>query len=310
VRHYRNYDRIGGAAQPCRGTSNAAKPHPLRTRRRRSAFYRQCRHGAATVGGWRLAVIDLETGGQPFRLENGTALIANAEIYHYVELRQEMANASFTSKFDCKVALHFYSQDDEGFASRLRGMNAIAIHVPSERRLLLARDPFGIKQLYYTEGSFGFAFASEPQALIASGIVAADVRSEAAMELLQLQFTTGRETIFPGIYRVLPGETLVVESGRIARRLRRLSLPEGPPEEVDEATALDRLEAALMDSVEIHQRSDVPMACFCPTVSLNRPVRLANDTNCFTLSEAADGVGKEIDVVFGVILGTEVGAGW
>ncbi|MDA1325252.1 MAG: asparagine synthase (glutamine-hydrolyzing) [Proteobacteria bacterium] len=210
----------------------------------------------------RLAIIDLETGDQPFRLDDGVTLIANAEIYNYVELRREFANVSFTSKSDCEVALHLYSRDGDGFANRLRGMYAIAIHDPGERRLLLARDPFGIKQIYYTEGSFGFAFASEPQALIASGIVAADVRSEAAMELLQLQFTTGRETIFPGIYRVLPGETLIVESGRIARRLRRAALPEGPPEEVDEATALARLETALLDSVEIHQRSDVPYGMF------------------------------------------------
>ena len=210
----------------------------------------------------RLAVIDLETGDQPFYLEDGTALIANAEIYNYIELREQFANLRFTSKSDCEVALHLYRRDGDGFASQLRGMYAIALHDPGERRLLLARDPFGIKQLYYTEGSFGFAFASEPQALIASGIVAADVRSEAAMELLQLQFTTGRETIFPGIYRVLPGETLIVESGRIARRLRRLSLPEGPPEELDEETALVRLEAALMDSVDVHQRSDVPYGMF------------------------------------------------
>ena len=209
-----------------------------------------------------MAVIDLETGDQPFHLEDGTALIANAEIYNYIELRQELANVRFTSKSDCEVALHLYGRDGDGFATQLRGMYAIAIHDPGERRLLLARDPFGIKQLYYTEGSFGFAFASEPQALIASGIVAADIRSEAAMELLQLQFTTGRETVFPSIYRVLPGETLIVESGRIARRLRRSSLPEGPPEEVDEVTALARLEAALMDSVEIHQRSDVPYGMF------------------------------------------------
>jgi len=210
----------------------------------------------------RLAIIDLETGDQPFRLDDGVTLIANAEIYNYVELRREFATASFTSKSDCEVALHLYRRDGDGFANRLRGMYAIAIHDPGERRLLLARDPFGIKQIYYTEGSFGFAFASEPQALIASGIIAADVRSEAAMELLQLQFTTGRETIFPGIYRVLPGETLVVESGRIARRLRRAALPEGPPEEVDEATALARLETALLDSVDIHQRSDVPYGMF------------------------------------------------
>jgi len=210
----------------------------------------------------RLAVIDLVTGDQPFRLEDGSALIANAEIYNYIELRKELPDADFSSQSDCEVALHLYAREGDKFANRLRGMYAIAIHDPGERRLLLSRDPFGIKQLYYAEGPFGFAFASEPQALLASGIVAADVRPEAAMELLQLQFTTGRETIFPGIYRVLPGETLIVESGRIARRLRRSSLPEGPPEEVDEATALARLDAALTDSVGIHQRSDVPYGMF------------------------------------------------
>jgi asparagine synthase (glutamine-hydrolysing) len=221
-------------------------------------------HFAGSVGmaQQRLAIIDLETGDQPFTLENGTALIANAEIYNYVELKQEMSGVRFTSKSDCEVALHLYSRDGDGFADQLRGMYAIAIHDPAERRLVLARDPFGIKQIYYTEGAFGFAFASEPQALIASGVVRADVRAEAAMELLQLQFTTGRETIFPGIYRVLPGETLIVETGRIARRLRRSSLPEGPPEELDEATALARLETALTDSVGVHQRSDVPYGMF------------------------------------------------
>ena len=210
----------------------------------------------------RLAIIDLETGDQPFSLDDGTTLIANAELYNYVELRRELTNVNFSSKSDCEVALHLYAKDGDSFADCLRGMYALAIHDPGERRLLLARDPFGIKQIYYTEGSFGFAFASEPQALIASGMVAADVRAEAAMELLQLQFTTGRETIFPGIYRVLPGETLIVESGRVARRLRRSSLPDGPPEEVDEATALARLEEALMQSVEVHQRSDVPYGMF------------------------------------------------
>jgi asparagine synthase (glutamine-hydrolysing) len=210
----------------------------------------------------RLAIIDLETGDQPFTLDDGTALIANAEIYNYVELRAAMANLPFTTKSDCEVPLQLYGYEGERYAERLRGMYAIAIHDPGARRLLLSRDPFGIKQLYYAEGPFGFAFASEPQALIAAGVVRPAVRDEAAAELLQLQFTTGRETLLTGIHRVLPGETLIVESGRIARRLRRAALPEGGPEETDEATALARLEAALLDSVTVHQRSDVPYGMF------------------------------------------------
>jgi len=173
-----------------------------------------------------------------------------------------MPGSAFVTKSDCEVPLHLYKRDGEAYADSLRGMYTIAIHDPNARRLVLSRDPFGIKQLYYTEGPFGFAFASEPQALLASGMVRAEVRNEAVAELLQLQFTTGRETLLSGIYRVLPGETLVVESGRIAHRLRRAALPQEPPQEMDEETALARLETALIDSVTVHQRSDVPYGMF------------------------------------------------
>lgn len=210
----------------------------------------------------RLAIIDLKTGDQPFVLEDGTALIANAEIYNYVELRAAMRGVNFATASDCEVPLHLYRRDGEAFADSLRGMYAIAVHDPEARRLVLARDPFGIKQLYYTEGPFGFAFASEPHALVAAGLAQPVLRDEAAAELLQLQFTTGPETAFAGIYRVLPGETLVVEAGRVARRRRRAALPEGGPEEIGEAEALARLDAALMDSVAVHQRSDVPYGMF------------------------------------------------
>ena len=210
----------------------------------------------------RLAIIDLETGDQPFTLNDGTALVANGEIYNYLELKAAMPNGPFATNSDCEVPLHLYRRDGESYANSLRGMYTIAIHDPNARRLVLSRDPFGIKQLYYTEGPFGFAFASEPQALLASGMVRAEVRTEAVAELLQLQFTTGRETLLSGIHRVLPGETLVVESGRIAHRLRRAALPEEPPQELDEETALVRLETALVDSVTVHQRSDVPYGMF------------------------------------------------
>ena len=210
----------------------------------------------------RLAIIDLETGDQPFILDDGTALVANGEIYNYLELKASMPGSAFVTKSDCEVPLHLYKRDGEAYADGLRGMYTIAIHDPNARRLVLSRDPFGIKQLYYTEGPFGFAFASEPQALLASGMVRAEVRNEAVAELLQLQFTTGRETLLSGIHRVLPGETLVVESGRIAHRLRRAALPQEPPQEMDEETALARLETALIDSVTVHQRSDVPYGMF------------------------------------------------
>ena len=141
-------------------------------------------------------------------------------------------------------------------------MYAIAIHERAARTLTLTRDPFGIKPLYTAQVAGGLAFASEPQALLAAGLVRRALRPAARAELLQMQFTTGADTIFEGIQRVLPGETLTCSDGRVLERHRVTALPEGPPEEIEEAAALDRLDRALMESVDLHQRSDVPYGMF------------------------------------------------
>ncbi len=109
----------------------------------------------------------------------------------------------------------------------------------------------------------GLAFASEPQALLASGLV--EPRGCArrhATNCCRLQFTTGAETIFAGIERVLPGETLICAEGRVIERHRCAALPEGDVEAIGEEAALARLDRALEESVDLHQRSDVPYGMF------------------------------------------------
>ncbi|HML09426.1 MAG TPA: asparagine synthase (glutamine-hydrolyzing) [Stellaceae bacterium] len=210
----------------------------------------------------RLAIIDLVTGDQPLYEPRGAALIANAEIYNYIELRAAMPDVAFATNSDCELPLHLYRRYGLDFTGRLRGMYALALHDSNEGQLVLARDPFGIKPLYYAETERFLAFASEPQSLIAAGIVTPSVNVAARDELLQLQFTTGRETIFAGINRVLPGETIVARKGRIVERQRIEALPRGAWRMMDEAEALERLDAVLTDSVRVHQRSDVPFGIF------------------------------------------------
>jgi asparagine synthase (glutamine-hydrolysing) len=233
----------------------------------------------------RLAIIDLATGDQPLFARhpndaghpNGggrpLALIANGEIYNDLDLRAALDRERFATRSDCEPPLHLYLRHGEAFADHLRGMFAIAIHEPRRTagaggiageggRLVLARDPFGIKPLYFVETGAAFAFASEPQALIAAGLIPAVLRAGARDEMLQLQFTTGRSTAFAGIERVLPGETLVVEHGHIVRRLHRPALPPGPPQDMSEEHALAALDAVLADTVGLHQRSDVPYGVF------------------------------------------------
>lgn len=213
----------------------------------------------------RLAIVDLVTGDQPLFAgaapETGPALVCNGEIYNNPELRAAMANTPFRTRSDCEPALWRYLAEGERFADGLRGMYAAAIHDPARGRLVLARDPFGIKQLYYAETERGFFFASEPQALLAAGVARVAIDPRARAELLQLKFTTGATTIFPGIMRLLPGETVVVERGGIVARHRRPALPEGGPKPLA-GDGLDALEHVLLDSVTVHLRSDVPYGLF------------------------------------------------
>jgi asparagine synthase (glutamine-hydrolysing) len=179
-----------------------------------------------------------------------------------VELRAAMSGTTFTTQSDCEPPLLLYRRHGLDFVDHLRGMYALVIHDPSAGHLVLSRDPFGIKPLYYAETPQGFAFASEAQALVAAGFAKTEVDPVRRAELLELQFTTRAETIFAGVQRLLPGETIVVSHGRIVERRRRQALPQGAPEPRSLDDALMALDAALEDSVRVHQRSDVPYGMF------------------------------------------------
>ncbi|MDT7950003.1 MAG: asparagine synthase (glutamine-hydrolyzing) [Acetobacteraceae bacterium] len=209
----------------------------------------------------RLAIIDLAGGDQPLHAGPAT-LIANGEIYNYRELREALTGAHFATGSDCEPPLHLWLREGAGYAAALRGMYAIAIHERAQRSLTLSRDPFGIKPLYVAAVPGGMAFASEPQALLAAGLVERRVNPVARDELLQMQFTTGAASIFHGIDRVLPGESIRIVDGHVLDRSRVASLPEGAPVSASEEEALGRLDGALMRSVELHQRSDVPYGMF------------------------------------------------
>lgn len=221
-------------------------------------------HGGDTVLlQTRLAIIDLTTGDQPLYEPGGAALVANGEIYNYVELRARMEGTPFQTGSDCEPALFLYRQMGDAFADELRGMYALAIHDPTEGgSLILARDPFGIKPLYYAETEVGLIFASEPGVLLRTGLLDVALDEAARDIFLQLQFSCGRFLPIAGVRRVLPGETLVARQGRIVARRQRQALPSGGPEKITEQDALDRLDAALRNSVRVHQRSDVPYGLF------------------------------------------------
>jgi asparagine synthase (glutamine-hydrolysing) len=206
----------------------------------------------------RLAIIDLTTGDQPL-YDGALTLIANGEIYNDQALRQAFPGRYATSS-DCEPPLKVFARRCDDFSSALRGMYAIAIHDRAFATVTLARDLFGIKPLYTCQLPAGLAFASEPAALLAAGHPRrlADRQLNA---LLALQFCPGAQTIFEGITRVAPGETLTLRGGAITGR-RRLPFPAIPAAPASEAAAVAGFDAVMSHAVDLHQRADVPYGMF------------------------------------------------
>jgi asparagine synthase (glutamine-hydrolysing) len=204
----------------------------------------------------RLSIIDLEGGWQPLHAAGGT-VIGNGEIYNYLELaRDHDLKEALATGSDFEPLLHLFAREGAAAFERLRGMYAFCL-IGADGRAFLVRDPFGIKPLYYRLSEDGLAFASEPRAL---GL--GQPRAEAVEELLALNYTLGRETVFEGVMRLLPGEVLEVAGGRIVGSSLHRSVFGAPPSRGDEAGLLRDLDLKLEDSVRLHQRSDVPYGLF------------------------------------------------
>lgn len=210
----------------------------------------------------RLAVIDLKTGAQPFQDKSGVCLIANGEIYNYQELSEDIDPNELSTRSDCELPLHLYKRHGVSFTDHLRGMYALAIYDPEKRELILSRDPFGIKPLYYVSHHNYFAFASEPQALIESNFASRRPSISACKEMLNKQFISGRRSGFEEISRVLPGETLVVRSGEIVDTRYTAALSERFLQGGNLISLESRLDDLLAETIELHQRSDVPYGMF------------------------------------------------
>ncbi len=237
----------------------------------------------------RLSIIDLEGGWQPLHAA-GSTVVGNGEIYNYIELAEEhQLKGELATGSDFEPFLHLYAREGEAAFARLRGMYAMCL-IGADGRSWLARDGFGIKPLYIMEHDGGLAFASEPRAFFAAGLMAPTLDVNAAKELLAFNYTLGAGTPFQGLRRLAPGEVVEVRDGRIASGWRQRWRPQNPlipakagtqadsrnfldaPNQTgdrmgpgfrrDERGLLDRLDAVLEDSVRVHQRSDVPYGLF------------------------------------------------
>ncbi len=220
--------------------------------------------GGSGLGARRLSIIDIAGGHQPMANEDGTVVVVmNGEIYNYPELRPQLEAAGhrFRTRSDTEVLLHLYEQYGERMLGKLRGMFAFAIWDRTRRRLLLGRDHFGQKPLFYTVANGSLTFASEVKALLADDPSLAELSPRALDQYLTLRFVQPPETFFPRVHALPPAHYMVWEDGK-PRVERYWQLTYGPKWTEGEAELLERIDALLAETVTAHLLSDVPVGAF------------------------------------------------
>ncbi len=219
------------------------------------------------LGQRRLSINDISGGRQPLCDPSGKLLlVCNGEIYNYPELRAkyEASGYAFKTRSDSEIVLPLYLEYGEKCVEKLRGMFGFALWDSERRRLLLARDHMGQKPVFYATGADGsFAFASEPKALLATGIVPREIDMEALWHYMSLRYIPDDRSLFKGVVKLPAAHYAVWEEGRGVRVERYWSLATFEPKRRGSAEELtDELEALLLETVRLHLLSDVPVATF------------------------------------------------
>ncbi len=209
----------------------------------------------------RLAIIDLTpSGAQPMTDGHGNWIVFNGEIYNYIEVRRELGSENFTTSSDTEVILASYRTWGADCVNHLRGMFAFVIWNERDRTLFCARDRFGIKPFYYMIQDDVFYFASEVKALLPF-VHRIETDLDGFKDYLTFQLCLAGKTLFKGIRELLPSHHMLIKDGSIQTRKYWEVIFE--PDFTHTAKYFeDQLRALLVDSVQYHLRSDVPVGAY------------------------------------------------
>lgn len=231
------------------------------------------------LGQRRLSIIDLEGGKQPiYNEDHSIMVIFNGEIYNYQELREELENHTFLTKTDTEVLVHGYEEWGVNLVSKLRGMFAFCIYDQNKGKLLLVRDHFGIKPLYYYQNDSVLLFGSEIKSFFVHPQFHKELNREMLGAYLTFSFTPGERTFFKNVYKLAPGHYMTVDVKTREIQIEKyftftFSHTESSYEEV-----VRDISRVMKDSVRHHLISDVEVGSFLSSgidssylVSLARP---------------------------------------
>ena len=218
-----------------------------------------------TLGHRRLRIIDLSaTGSQPMVNESQrVAVVFNGEIYNYRELREQLQERghTFAGRSDTEVILRGYEEWGEKVVSKLLGMFAIGLWDAEAKKLLLARDRYGKKPLFYCNQEGELSFASELEALFAGGGAKPDISQEGFASYLRYGYVPGSNTVLPQVRQLRAGHLLQWQDGKI-QEIAFGNAPVYRSRTMKDGEFLQELDTRLQAAVEARLISDVPLGCF------------------------------------------------
>jgi asparagine synthase (glutamine-hydrolysing) len=233
--------------------------------------------GGIGLASRRLSIVGLADGHQPLANEDGSVLtVFNGELFDYPEMKAALESKGhhFATHCDTELIPHLWEDRQEGMFERLRGQFALAIYDQRRRRLVLARDRFGICPLFWTrqtspDGDW-LLFGSEIKALLASGMVTASPDVKGIDQVFHFFAVPGPSTCFEGVQALQPGHYLVIDLAVAdkqplePRPYWTMTFPDAGDEDRHDATnaAVDQFEKVLVSAVERRLRADVPVVCY------------------------------------------------
>jgi asparagine synthase (glutamine-hydrolysing) len=270
------------------------------------------------IGHTRLAIIDpTETGAQPMRSADGRYVITyNGEIYNFTDLRNELLarGVNFRGSSDTEVLLEGFCAFGPDVVSKLNGIFSFCIGDIRTQELFIARDPLGVKPLYWAQGACGFLFASEIKALLAVAPVDRAIDDVAIMQYLTFLWCPGERTPFKSVRKLEPGTALFIRDGRVARTWRYWRLPDyAPRRDWTAQECANELGNAVTSAVERQLMSDAPLGAFLSggldsTAIVAAACKKLPDIHCFTMAIEGD-VGEEMkdDLPYARLAAQELG---
>jgi len=210
----------------------------------------------------RLSIIDLSTGHQPMFDETGNyCIVFNGEIYNFRELRQDLETKghTFQTSSDTEVVLELYKADGDKAFARLNGIFALAMFRLESRELILARDQFGVKPLYYHLQNGSLVFGSEIKAILEDNSIKAEIDYEALNSFLTFRYNPAPQTLFKGVCKLVAGHYLKVASDGSVSTAAYSDYSPQTDTVISEEDAIRKYQLLLENAVRRQMVSDVPV---------------------------------------------------